>query len=193
MSKTQETPLAVAACGLLAGIAGAIVVSLIGSAYQKTNTGKDGSNGGGEAAASGAGPSAGITVGEALADGPDMPPNMNRVTATFVQKVATGIFGLSLNKDQRHAAGFVWHLMYGGFWGVIYGLLRSSLRLPSLVLSPLHGLLVWAVGPGWLVPKMKLMLPPGEQEPRTRSLVCGIHPLYSAFVAGVYHWLATKE
>ncbi len=196
MKKALDTPLGVAACGLVAGMAGAVLVSLIGSAYQRARAG--GSDDGPEEANTGSGgggdPSAaGITAGEALADGPDMPPNMNRVTATFVQKVATGIFGASLDKDQRYVAGFAWHLLYGGFWGVVYALLRSSLRLPALVLSPLHGLAVWAIGPGWLVPRMKLMLAPGEQELHTRAMVCGIHPLYSALVAGVYHWLAGKE
>ncbi len=191
MSKPQETPLAVVACGLLAGIAGAVAVSLIGSAYQKATSAMD--DGGDGATQNGADLSAGLTAGEALADGPAMPPNMDRVTATFVQKVATGIFGISLDKDQRYMVGFAWHLLYGGFWGVIYSLLRSSLRLPSLLLAPVHGLLVWAVGPGWLVPRMKLMLPPSEQETRTRAMVCGIHPLYSTLVAGVYHWLRGKE
>lgn len=193
MSKPRETPLAVAACGFLAGMAGAVAVSLIGSAYRKATSAKDDSGDGDKATGNGADPSAGLTAGEALADGPDMPPNMDRVTATFVQKVATGVFGISLDKNQRYAVGFAWHLLYGGFWGVIYSLLRSSLRLPSLLLAPLHGLLVWAVGPGWLVPRMKLMLPPSEQETRTRVMVCGIHPLYSTLVAGVYHWLRRKE
>jgi hypothetical protein len=114
---------------------------------------------------------------------------MNRVTAIFVQKIATGLFGTTLTSDQQHLAGMAWHLTYGGFWGMVYALLQNSVGLPRLWLSLIYGFGVWAIGPGWLVPKMKLMLPPIKQQPRTTALVVGVHLAYSAISALVLYWL----
>ncbi len=86
-----------------------------------------------------------------------------------------------------------WHLAYGGFWGMLYALLQSSMPVPKLLLGPIWGLGVWVIGPGWLVPKMKLMLPPGEQRPRTTVMVVGIHAAYGAIVALVFHLLRRRD
>jgi hypothetical protein len=136
---------------------------------------------------------AGITAAQAMAEGPDMPPNMNQVTATFVQKVATGIFGTSLSADQQYVAGMAWHLTYGGFWGMCYALLQSSLRAPRLVLGPAYGVAVWAIGFAWLVPKMKLILLPREQRRRITALAVGVHAAYGAIVALVFHVIEDRD
>ena len=183
--KNKESPLSVAAQGMLAGAGGAMVLSAISIAGQNMTSGssepKPAQN------------SDGISAGEALVEGPDMPPNMNRVTATFVQKVATGLFGTSLTADQQYAAGNAWHLTYGGFWGAIYGLLASSTGIPRLLLGPLFGVALWAIGPGWLVPKMKIMLPPTEQEPRTTAMLLGAHAAYGAMTAFILHLISRDD
>jgi hypothetical protein len=182
--KNRETPLAVAVQGMLAGAGGAVVLSAISIAGQNMMSGpsetKPTQN------------SEGISAGEALFEGPDMPPNMNRMTATFVQKIATGLFGTSLTADQQYVAGNAWHLTYGGFWGVVYGLLASSTGIPRLLLGPLFGVALWALGPGWLVPKMKIMLPPTEQEPRTTAMMVGAHAAYGAITALILN-LITRD
>jgi hypothetical protein len=109
------------------------------------------------------------------------------VTATYVQKLATGLFGESLEREQRFRYGFAWHLAYGGFWGAVYAVVRKSLRLPTAVLSTLHGLLVWAVGPGWLVPRMRLLLPPSRLNVKMNGTLIGVHLLYGYIVALVFH------
>ncbi len=181
----RDAPLAVAIEGVLAGMIGALAVTLIGTAGRRLLFGAD---------RAGAAPwDVGTTAVEALADGPDMPPNMNRVTATFVQKVATGIFGTSLTADQQYFAGTVWHLTYGGFWGMLYALLQSSVSVPKRVLGPVYGLALWVIGPGWLVPRMKLMLPPGQQRARINALVLSLHAVYGAIVALAIHALNGKN
>ncbi len=184
MDNTHDSPARVAIAGLLAGMLGALAVSVMGAAGRKMmpRSGEPSS------------PTrdAGISAGEALSDAPDMPPNMNRVTATFVQKVATGIFGSSLDARQQYFAGTAWHLAYGGFWGMLYALLQSSVRIPALLLGPAWGAGVWAVGPGWLVPRMKLMLPPGKQRPHLTAMVVGVHAVYGAIVALVVEALRNR-
>jgi hypothetical protein len=178
MDDDRHSPLTVATEGVLAGMAGALTVTVLVAAGRWAIAGRDGRS---PVLATPADER--ITAGQVLSEGPDLPANMNRVTAIFVQKLATGLFGASLDADQQYLAGTLWHLAYGGFWGLLYALWRGSLPLPPLALGPAHGLLVWAVGPGWLVPKMGLMLPPGRQRPRTTALVAGIHAAYGLIVA----------
>ena len=185
MYANRETPLTVAMVGLVAGATGALAVTVLTAGVRKIMSGPGPTRA--------AQTDAGLTAGQALAEGPTMPPNMNRVTAGFVQKIATGIFGASLSADQQYLAGLAWHLTYGGFWGVVYALLRSSVGIPAVVLGPLHGLIVWTVGPGWLVPRMKLMLPPGQQRPWTVAVVVGIHAAYGAIVALVVRQLRDEK
>ncbi len=184
MGNTHDSPAKVAIAGLLAGMLGAVAVSAM-VALGRTVMG--GSDKPGDPASD-----AGISAGEALSEGPAMPPDMNRVTATFVQKIATGIFGTSLDTRQQYLAGTAWHLAYGGFWGMLYALLQSSVRIPALLLTPLWGAGVWAVGPGWLVPKMKLMLPPGKQRPYLAAMGIGVHAAYGAIVALVFNALRNR-
>ncbi len=179
----DATPLQVAVEGLVSGMGGALALSgmvalsrAVMSRQDKPDTTQD---------------EAGIPAGEALSEGPEMPPNMNRVTATFVQKVATGLFGTSLDREQQDVAGTAWHLLYGGFWGSLYALLQSSLPVPKVLLAPLYGLGVWWLGPGWLVPKMKLMRAPGQQ-PRTTVMVMAIHAAYAMIVALILRLLRDR-
>ncbi len=185
MAEAHDTPLGVALKGLIAGMAGALAVTGMVAAGRRVMGGGDKESAGlaGE----------GITAGQALSEGPGMPPNMNRVTATFVQKIATGLFGRSLSPKQQYVAGTAWHLAYGGFWGTVYSLVQSSTRVSRLLLAPIHGLIVWAVGPGWLVPRMKLMLPPTEQRPRLLAMVIAVHVAYGALVALVFHLLRNRD
>lgn len=184
MDKTHDSPALVALAGVFAGMFGALAVTVMVSLGRTVMAGADEPR---EPVGD-----AGISAGEALADGPAMPPDMNRVTATFVQKVATGIFGTSLDTRQQYLAGTAWHLAYGGFWGMLYALLQSSVRIPALLLGPAWGAGVWAVGPGWLVPKMKLMLPPAKQRPHLTAMVVGVHAAYGATVAVVFNALRNR-
>ena len=184
MDNTHNSPAKVALAGLLAGMLGALAVSAM---VAVSRTGMAGADEAGDPASD-----AGISAGEALSEGPAMPPDMNRVTATFVQKIATGIFGTSLDTRQQYLAGTAWHLAYGGFWGMLYALLQSSVRIPMLLLGPAWGVGVWAVGPGWLAPKMKLMLPPAKQRPHLTAMVVGVHATYGTIVALVFNALHNR-
>lgn len=170
-----DAPLEVAFEGWLAGASGALALTGMVAVGRKLMAGTNATD---ELQAD-----AGISAAAALAEGPDMPPNLNRVTATFVQKLATGVFGTSLSAQEQVVAGTAWHLAYGGWWGTLYGLVQSSVGVSPVALGPLLGLGVWAIGPGWLVPKMKLMLPPQQQQPRTAAVVASMYVAYGALVA----------
>jgi hypothetical protein len=191
LRRQEPAPLQVAGEGLLAGMGGALALTAMMLLGRKAMAGASPGSGSelseretrnperGTRNPEGEG---GLTAGEALSEGPSMPPSMSEITATFVQKVATGLFGAHLSREQQYVAGVAWHLAYGGFWGMLYALLQSSVRVPRLLLSLLYGLGVWAIGPGWLVPKMKIMLPPDKQDPRTLAVVAGGHAAYGALL-----------
>ena len=185
MRSGRETPIGVAIKGLLAGMGGALALTLMVGGCRKLMSGGDDQDR--------AQDSEGISAGQALSEGPGVPPDMNRVTATFVQKIATGIFGTSLSASQQYLAGTAWHLAYGGFWGAIYALIQSSASVPKLLLGPAHGATVWAIGFAWLVPKMGLILPPSGQRPRTTAMVVGVHVAYGTVVALLYDLLSDRD
>jgi hypothetical protein len=124
MRNHYDTPLKVALEGVVAGMVGALTLSVLVTAGRKMLAAQD--------TVIATDHDARITAGEALAEGPDLPPNMNVVTATFVQKVATGIFGTSLTPRQQYVAGTIWHLAYGGFWDMVYGVSTTLVQKVTL-------------------------------------------------------------
>jgi uncharacterized membrane protein YagU involved in acid resistance len=90
------------------------------------------------------------------------------------------------NSASIRLVGMATHLAYGSLWGVLYGLIQGSYRLRPGRFGPLYGMVVYGVGPAFLVPAMKLMRPP-QDEPlaRTSKLILG-HMVYGAVLAGVF-------
>jgi hypothetical protein len=192
MKQSHDTPLKVVAQGLLAGVASTVALTVILTAGRSMLPGSRPLSGGPEPPDSSPDEDT-ISAAEALVESPEMPPQIDAVTAVFAQKVATGLFGECLGRDGQFLAGTALHLAYGGFWGMSYALLQSSLRIPRLLLAPLHSLAIWAFGPGWLLPKMQLMLPPGQQTPRTLGVVLGVHEAWGILTAALFRWLRREE
>lgn len=123
--------------------------------------------------------------GSILSEGRSVPPDLLQVTAVFVQKVATGLFGRSLPPHQQRVLGTLWHLAYGAGWGVAYAVVQTAVDVPVLVLGLAFGVLVWAVGPAWLVPRMRLLDPLGRAPGTVSALVVGWHLAFGVVVAAV--------
>ncbi len=179
-----DTPLGVVMKGGLAGFAGTLALTLgVKVAQWFATSGGDDDRGqrSGEGDAS-----AGMGASQALAGGQVQAPFLDQSTELFVQKVATGLFGASLSESARTAAGAGMHFAYGGFWGAVYGLVQSSLRLPAALHGLLYGLVVWLIGPVTLVPAMGIMPPPQEQGGRRALLVAGFHVAYGLALGLVF-------
>jgi hypothetical protein len=143
----------------------------------------------GQAAAPGAVSVAAMTPAEALAQASG--PGPEGAAERFALKVSAGLFGRDLASSVK-PAGLAVHVLYGSFWGAVYGIVQSSLRWSPALAGALHGLGVWAFGPGWLVPAMKLMQPPDEQTPSENATLIAGHLLYGLTVSRVFAWLARR-
>ncbi len=131
----------------------------------------------------------GITPAKALAQ--PLAPGPEGLAAQFAFKFAAGIFDQDIT-PYAGPAGLGVHIAYGSWWGMLYGLLQASYRRPPLLFGALYGLGVWWIGPGWLVPAMKLMRRPWEEPPlRTAMLVAG-HVVYGIALAETFERLDRK-
>ncbi len=113
------------------------------------------------------------------------PTGPESMATIFAEKVATGLFDNPLS-ERRDRAGAAVHAAYGTFWGVILGLVQGSLRPRPWLAGPLHGLVVWAVGPLALVPGMHITPPPWRQAPRRALTTLAAHLVYGLVSALAY-------
>jgi hypothetical protein len=112
-------------------------------------------------------------------------PGPEGAAELFALKVASGLFGRDIARRARPWGKAV-HLAYGTLWGALYGILQGPARRRALLSGPAHGAFVWALGPGWLVPSMKLMHPP-TQIPRHQALLNILgHLLYGTALAKLF-------
>jgi hypothetical protein len=116
-------------------------------------------------------------------------PGPEGAAAEFAVKLVAGLFGRDITASAKRA-GKVVHFAYGSFWGGVYGLMQASLELPWFAIGAAHGLFVWAIGPGWLAPMMKVMLAPRTLRAHQNVLLIAAHVLYGLLVAAVFGWLA---
>ena len=65
---------------------------------------------------------------------------------------------------------------------MLHGRRRRKLWLAGAA----HGLFVWALVPGWLVPAMRLMLPPSKAPKRETIPMVAAHIVYGLTVAKLF-------
>lgn len=119
-------------------------------------------------------------------------PGPEGLAEQFAHKVASGVFGRDITAQSR-VAGMGVHVVYGSFWGALYGIAQASRPQPISRIGALYGLGVWAVGPAWLVPSMRLMGYPWQEPPlRTAMLVAG-HVVYGLAVASAFERLRQER
>ncbi len=172
--RPSKSPLGVVLTGALAGFAGTLALTMLvkgaqGIASRSADNPHHTEDGNEQV---------GIGASEAFAGGQVQPLFFDQAPELFVQKVATGLFGVSLSDGARRGAGMAMHVLYGSFWGAVYGLSQSSLRLPAVLYGLLYSLIVWLVGPAMLVPAMHIMPPLQRQPLRHVLLMVGYHTAY---------------
>jgi hypothetical protein len=115
-------------------------------------------------------------------------PGPEGLAAQFAYKFALGVFDKDL-AGQLRPVGFGVHVLYGSFWGVVFGIVQGTYHLRPGPFGTLYGVLVWLIGPAFLVPAMKLMQRPTEEPPlRTAMMVTG-HVAFGLALAAGYSGL----
>ena len=175
----KATPLGAAGRGIAGGLAGALLLSAVsrvlpGLRVRRTEV------------SLGLSEDPAPTLAQALALAQS--PGPEGLAEQFAFKVAAGIFGQDIGPRVRLAGRLV-HLAYGAAWGMLYGLLQATYRRPPAASGATYGLVVWLVGPVFLVPTMRLMGKPSE-EPVARSvaLIAG-HLVYGVALATAFEAL----
>jgi hypothetical protein len=181
-AELTRAPLALVGSGALAGVLGAMLLSLL---VRVVPGARDLTRKGPRPRSSEAQP-APFTPEGALAQATG--PGPEGSAALFAVKIASGLFGRDL-RDHAALLGKAVHFCYGAFWGVVYALVASSYELDWRLAGSAHGFVIWAFGPAWLVPAMRLMLKPAELGAwRTLLLVVG-HMAYGLAVAFAFDQL----
>jgi uncharacterized membrane protein YagU involved in acid resistance len=112
-------------------------------------------------------------------------PGPEGAAELFALKVGSGLFGRDIARSAR-GWGRAVHFVYGSLWGAIYGTLQGVTRRRPLLNGAAHGMLVWGVGPGSLVPAMKLMHSPAQMPPLQTCLNILGHVIYGVTLAKVF-------
>ncbi len=107
-------------------------------------------------------------------------------------KVAQKVFDTHLTRKEKQATGQVIHWGYGIGWGMLYGLVQNTLRLPHA----LHGTLLaglMGLAAATVIPGMRLV--PSEKDlPPQRSLMQFVYILLFGWsTALVFRVLARKK
>jgi hypothetical protein len=126
---------------------------------------------------------AAVTPAGALAEAQG--PGPEGAAEQFIAKLGSGLFDRDLSEYSKPAGKAV-HFAYGGFWGSVYGILQGRRRRKVWLAGTAHGLFVWALGPGCLVPAMRLMLPPSKAPRRETIPMVAAHIVYGLTVAKLF-------
>jgi len=110
--------------------------------------------------------------------------------AQIARRLARSIFGVELGEAEDEAWGQVFHWGYSALWGVLYGLVQSSLRLPWWLHGALLGAAVWASGHLVLLPRMKLLPPPEDRPPRELGIGWAMYTVYGLTTPGAFRLLS---
>lgn len=176
----KGTPLGAAGRGIAGGLAGALLLSVVSRVLPVLRVRRIGFPLGLSE------DSAVPTLAQALTLAQS--PGPEGLAEQFAFKVAAGIFGQDIGPHVRLAGRLV-HLAYGAAWGMLYGLLQATYRRPPAAFGASYGLVVWLVGPAFLVPAMRLMGRPSEEPAeRSISLVVG-HLVYGVALATAFEAL----
>lgn len=117
---------------------------------------------------------------------PEAPVEETDPRYLFVGKVSSCLFEKEMADSERRSWAELAHWVYGSLWGMLYGVLQSSLRVPSLLHGLLLGTVVWVAGPLFLGPAMRLVPPPRPSPLGQTLTVWGHHAVYGVATAVVY-------
>lgn len=116
-------------------------------------------------------------LGYELPQPPPGPAAPDSPTEEVAERLAEGVAQQPIDQETKAQAGHVVHWSYGSAWGVAFGVLQSSLRLPHLLAGLLFGAAVGTVA-DTLLPRLGLQTPPSQRPAPLTVAYMGYHLVY---------------
>lgn len=113
-------------------------------------------------------------------------PGPEGTAELFFVKAGSGLFDRDVSPYSR-IGGKVLHVAYGTLGGAIYGCLPHRKLHAPWIHGSLFGLVLWGVGPGWIVPAMHLIPPLRRTPKREVALMIAGHLIYGVSVAAAFN------
>lgn len=94
------------------------------------------------------------------------------------ERLASRVFNRELSQESRQRLGLWIYWLYGAGWGALSAQIQLRLRPPALPYGVLMGVVVWLIGPGRIVPALRLYERPPNTGMGLRLVAIGLHILY---------------
>jgi len=120
-----------------------------------------------------------LAVAKAMGSGSSYTP------AEVGKRVIEGVLGHEVPEERMETLNNVVHAVYGTSWGVVYGIVQSSLQPSAGRPGVAFATLVWGASLVEL-PTIGLAPPIWEMSPQTAALDFSYHLVYGLAVAGAY-------
>lgn len=114
----------------------------------------------------------------ALDTGDSTPP-----TERVAERLASRVFNRELSNQSRQRLGLGIYWAYGALWGALSAQIQVRLRPPAAPYGILLGVVVWLIGPGRIVPALRLYERPPNSGIGRRLLAISLHILYGLTTA----------
>ena len=162
----ETTPLGALLRGLLAGVAGTVLMT----AYQEL-----------------------VQSGESSSDDNEPASDAERwqqasAPAQVAKRILEGVFQQEVGADQIPFLTNVMHWLYGTAQGGVYGLVQETIRKNPLTTGLAFGASVWGLSYAQLVP-MGIYEPPWRYPSKTLAVDLSYHLVYGVGVAGAHEML----
>lgn len=112
--------------------------------------------------------------------------------AELAERVATGVFETGISQETKTTASQAIHWSYSAMWGTVYGVVHSSLRIPTLLQATVFGGIVGTVASTLLL-AIGLAPSPKEQPKETSVMQLGFHVIFGWTVALVFAVLSARD
>lgn len=104
-------------------------------------------------------------------------------TEQVAERLASTVFKHELSQENRQRLGLGIYWAYGAVWGALSAQIQLRLHPPALPYGIVLGVVVWLIGPGRIVPALRLYQRPPSPGLARRLLAISLHIAYGLTTA----------
>jgi hypothetical protein len=110
-------------------------------------------------------------------------PSPSTPTEQVAERLVSRVFNHELSQGNRQRLGLGIYWAYGALWGALSAQVQLRLRPPALPYGIVLGVVAWLIGPGRIVPALRLYQRPPSPGIARRLLAVSLHILYGLTTA----------